>query len=235
MNDVNIHIDDEEFTPGDSLLIKHQLSYNRVDGDLSPYLHLPLEELEKQRARSAAVEQTLFNGVREAAQKWDEQAANTLRLNKAIEYRRTPAVAHSSNRWIKNEYGSLEISNMVYRMYYRVREETRYNRETKQMERTGWSLSWYILLNTGNRKTYDSTCIVGQRDKYFTEQDKLQKYVQGRFNAYSHLFQEISPPIPPAHADKFKVNGCLLPGYTVESAEPSKPISAHKQKSNRER
>jgi hypothetical protein len=33
--------------------------------------------------------------------------------------------------------------------------------------------------------------------------------------AYSHLFTEISPPVPKEYADCFSVNGKLLPGYTL--------------------
>ena len=45
----------------------------------------------------------------------------------------------------------------------------------------------------------------------------MEKYLQGRINAYIHLFKEISPPIPAEHEKRFCVNGVLLPGYTVEA------------------
>lgn len=46
------------------------------------------------------------------------------------------------------------------------------------------------------------------------------KYIEGRKKAYAHLFTEISPPIPQEHAEHFKVNDVLLPGYTIEGQEP---------------
>jgi len=48
----------------------------------------------------------------------------------------------------------------------------------------------------------------------------MQKYLNGRIKAHSHLFTEISPPIPKEYAKHFQVNGQLLPGYTVQGQEP---------------
>ena len=38
--------------------------------------------------------------------------------------------------------------------------------------------------------------------------------------AFAQYFKEISPPIPQEYAEYFKVNGVLLPGYTIEGQEP---------------
>ena len=54
----------------------------------------------------------------------------------------------------------------------------------------------------------------------------MEKYLNGRIKAYDHLFTEISPPIPQEYAEYFKVNGMLLPGYTVEGEEPPQPEQA---------
>ena len=51
----------------------------------------------------------------------------------------------------------------------------------------------------------------------------MEKYLQGRIAAYSHLFTEISPPIPADARKRFCVNGVLLPGYTVEVPAPPPP------------
>lgn len=52
------------------------------------------------------------------------------------------------------------------------------------------------------------------------------KYLEGRKKAYSHLFTEISPPVPEQYKDHFTVHGALLPGYTVEGQEPEKTVTA---------
>lgn len=46
--------------------------------------------------------------------------------------------------------------------------------------------------------------------------------MQGRIAAYSHLFTEISPPIPAEYSHIFMVNGLLLPGYTIEGQTPQR-------------
>ncbi|MEE0640820.1 MAG: antirestriction protein ArdA, partial [Acutalibacteraceae bacterium] len=47
-----------------------------------------------------------------------------------------------------------------------------------------------------------------------------EKYLNGRIKAYDRLFTEISPPIPQEYADYFKVNGMLMPDYTIEGEDP---------------
>ena len=58
--------------------------------------------------------------------------------------------------------------------------------------------------------------------KVFASREELDKYLNGRIKAHEHYFTEISPAIPKEYADCFKVNGCLLPGYTIEGEEPAK-------------
>ena len=62
--------------------------------------------------------------------------------------------------------------------------------------------------------------IAGQRNKRYTDKATAQKYIDGRKKAYAKYFQEISPSIPQNYAHYFKVNGVLLPDYTVEGQEP---------------
>lgn len=62
--------------------------------------------------------------------------------------------------------------------------------------------------------------IAGQRRKRYTDKAAAEKYIEGRKKAFAHYFKEISPPIPQGYAEYFKVNGVLLPGYTIEGQEP---------------
>ena len=64
--------------------------------------------------------------------------------------------------------------------------------------------------------------IAGQDRKVFANREELDRYLNGRIKAHDHYFTEISPAIPKEYADCFKVNGCLLPGYTIEGEEPAK-------------
>lgn len=68
--------------------------------------------------------------------------------------------------------------------------------------------------------------IAGQNQKRYTDKNAAMKYLEGRKKAYSHLFTEISPPVPEQYKDHFTVHGALLPGYTVEGQEPEKTVTA---------
>ena len=61
----------------------------------------------------------------------------------------------------------------------------------------------------------DSRYIARQDNKAYDSMDAAQRYIQGRFNLYAHLFTELSPPIPNDCKRMFMVNGRLLPGYTL--------------------
>ena len=118
----------------------------------------------------------------------------------------------------------MEISNRVYKMFCRIREDTRYDREIKQSVPVAWYVTWDLYLNSP-REGY-SIHLAGQDKKRYTDKAAAEKYLDGRKKSYSHLFAEISPPIPKEHENCFTVNGVLLPGYTVEGREPVKPDHA---------
>nr|WP_303041434.1 YodL domain-containing protein [Enterocloster clostridioformis] len=71
---------------------------------------------------------------------------------------------------------------------------------------------------------YGQAKIAGQERKVFADRAAMEKYLNGRIKAYAHLFTEISLQIPQEYAEKFRVNGQLLPGYSVEGEEPTQPI-----------
>ena len=63
---------------------------------------------------------------------------------------------------------------------------------------------------------------IAEQERSFKDKAEAEKYIQGRIKAYSHLFTEISPPIPKEYEHHFMVHGTLLPGYTVEGLEQAK-------------
>ena len=58
--------------------------------------------------------------------------------------------------------------------------------------------------------------------------EEAEKYIQGRIKAYSHLFTEISPPIPKDLEKSFMVHGHLLPGYVTEEMQKAAAEKAEK-------
>nr|WP_236945781.1 hypothetical protein [Enterocloster clostridioformis] len=174
------------------------------------------------RQDSIEGEKKAYDIVVAAAKQWEQQAAVTQRLDRALAYLRTPEVKHTGNRWQPYSKDSAleEISNRVYKMFCRIREDTKYDREMKQSVPVAWYVTWDLYLNSP-REGYN-IYLAGQDKKRYTDKAAAVKYLDGRKKAYSHLFAEISPPIPKEHENCFTVNGVLLPGYTVEGQEPVK-------------
>ena len=162
----------------------------------------------------------MFDRLKEQAAAWEEQAGRTLFLDKALEYARTLPVTHTANQWeVPDEYRHIR-SNMVYQMDYSISENTRYDSAAQKSVPYSWTLRWSLRTNAPG--SYRQAKIAGQDRKVFASREELDKYLNGRIKAHEHYFTEISPAIPKEYADYFKVNGCLLPGYTIEGEEPAK-------------
>ena len=210
--------DHDKLETAETMRIERRIYFEAKDGDIAPYVSLPLEQLHAMREESAAAEQAIFNDLSTRAAAWEQQAGKTLLLDKAIEYTRTTVVQHTSNEWQKGEYDRYTRSNRVYQMNYHIYENTRYDREKQQSAPYSYSLTWGVYTNSPNRN--GQAKIAGQDRKVFSDKAAMEKYLNGRIKAYDRLFTEISPLIPQEYAEHFKVNGMLLPGYTIEGEEP---------------
>ena len=212
--------DHDDLELASTMRIERRIYFESGKADLSEMVKLPLAELLSLRAESAAAEQEVFDRLKEQAAAWEEQAGRTLFLDKALEYARTLPVTHTANQWeAPDEYRHIR-SNMVYQMDYSISENTRYDSTAKKSVPYSWTLRWGLYTNAphGNQREK----IAGQDRKVFANREELDRYLNGRIKAHDHYFTEISPAIPKEYADCFKVNGCLLPGYTIEGEEPTK-------------
>lgn len=206
--------------PGYELKIEHSISCE--DMDISALIRMGKESLEAMREGSIAGEQKAYEIVVAAAKQWEQQAASTQMINRALKYLQIPEVAHTGNVWEKSgDWGDREqISNRVYKMSCSIREDTQYDREAKQHIPVAWYVSWDVYVNSpieGYR-----VMIAGQRQKRYTDKAAAVKYLDGRKKAYAHLFTEISPQIPKEYERHFSLYGALLPGYTVEGETPAR-------------
>ena len=212
--------DHDDLEPASTMRIERRIYFESGKADLSEMVKLPLAELLSLRAESAAAEQEVFDRLKEQAAAWEEQAGRTLFLDKALEYARTLPVTHTANQWeAPDEYRHIR-SNMVYQMSYSISENTRYDSAAKKSVPYSWTLRWSLYTNAPHGNPMEK--IAGQDRKVFSSREELDKYLNGRIKAHDHYFTEISPAIPKEYADCFKVNGCLLPGYTIEGEEPAK-------------
>ena len=209
-----------DLEPASTMRIERRIYFESGKADLSEMVKLPLAELLSLRAESAAAEQEVFDRLKEQAAAWEEQAGRTLFLDKALEYARTLPVTHTANQWeAPDEYRHIR-SNMVYQMDYSISENTRYDSAAQKSVPYSWTLRWGLYTNAPHGNPMEK--IAGQERKVFSSREELDKYLNGRIKAHDHYFTEISPAIPKEYADCFKVNGCLLPGYTIEGEEPAK-------------
>lgn len=208
----------KKLEPGVELEIKRSIEFSAYHVDkcnLAELSKLPLKELQDRRKAGVASEKAVFEKVLAAVQEWEIQAAQTMLLDRAIEYVKTPTVKHTANEWKRRKDGSWEISNLVYNMRYKITQETEGNHKGQ------WLVTWGIALNRPQRpsteKYYYSgeTMVVEVKKKYYNAEAEAQHYIQGRFDVYAHLFKELSPPIPDKLKRAFFINGVLLPGYTV--------------------
>lgn len=209
------HID-----PGREIEVSTRIYSSKDQDHVAELVKLPRTELAELEEASVAREKEIFAKFSELEKEWLKQAAETAAIRKAKQYLMVLPVDHTSNQWKKDRYDNYERSNMVYKMTYRISERTHYDRTRQESVTDAWCLSWYLHYNTIHNPNPDFTGegwrIAGQSDKRFGTKEEMERYLQGRINAYAHLFTELSPPIPKDQTGRFCVNGVLLPGYTVE-------------------
>jgi hypothetical protein len=205
---------------GEEMQIERRV-YSFDAKDIAALSALSIEELQALRTESTAKETVIFDKLCEDAGAWEAQAAETMLIDRAMEYVKTKAIEHTGNVWKPDGYGhGQEISNMVYKMHHYVHEDTKYDRETKQSVPVAWYLTWAVRTQTVG---HYSGAVAGQDRQRFTDKAAMEKYLQGRIKTYSHLFTELSPPVPKEYERYFCVNGQLLPGYRVEGQEQERP------------
>lgn len=194
-------------------------SYYADKSDLAELVKLPLAELRSKRKDSAAEEKTAFQAVQAAAGQWTTRAAQTMLLDRALEYVQTPEVKHTNNEWKPVRDGQMEISNLVYVMRYQI------SQQTEGSHKGQWLVTWGIAINRPPRPKTEKhyyagdVMVVDVKKKYYNGEADAQHYIQGRFDVYAHLFTELSPPIPDKYKRHFEINSVLLPGYTVAPPE----------------
>lgn len=195
----------DHLEPGYELKVEHSVSCEDVD--ISALIAMGTESLAAMRQGSIDGEQKAYDIVVAAAKQWEQQAAATQMIDRAISYLRTPEVEHTGNQWkdTDNWRSAQEISNRVYKMTCSVREDTKYDRETKQSVPVAWYVTWDLYINSP--KDGYGKKIAGQNQKRYTDKAAAMKYLEGRKKSYSHLFTEVSPPVPKEYLKELKASG----------------------------
>ena len=209
---------------GQHIEVRRQLLYLGENADFKPFAQFPVKELEKRLKKSLRAEKKVFDEMQAAIKAWDQHGAETLLLQKAIAYVRTPAVKHTGNEWKRRKDGTWEISNFVYQMAFKIEQRS-----------DEWRLTWGLrytapaLPKDYTPSPYDSWTkrwIERENSKKYKTPDGAQKYIQAKFDQYTVLFMELSPPVPEEVRRLFSVSGQLLPGYTTRKPEQTEPDQA---------
>jgi len=197
------------------LEVRRQINYRGDRADFKPFLNVPVKDLEKQLKESQAEEKKVFEEMKKAVTAWDEHGAQTLLLQKAIEYLKTPEVTHTRNEWQRHKDGSWEISNLVYKMTFNIVKSGDEWKLTWELSYTAPGLSqgyWGYTRSPRERIEYEGS-------KKYKTMEGAQKYIQSKFDQYAPCFESLSPPIPAEAKELFCVNGQLLQGYSLGPAE----------------
>ena len=83
----------DHLTPGSDLKIEHSVVCENVD--ISTLITMGTDSLEAMRQGSIDGEQKAYEIVVAAAKQWEQQAAATQTINRALEYLRTPEIEHT--------------------------------------------------------------------------------------------------------------------------------------------
>lgn len=203
---------------GRSIAVSRMMSYRGENANFKQFLSMPLKELEGRLKASMAEEKKIYDELQKTVGAWEQHGAQSLLLQKAIEYLKVPEVKHTANEWKQGKDGVWEISNLVYKMTFstvRFRDE--------------WKLDWDLSYTApglaigywGYTRTPRDRIDYEHGKKYKTLAG-AQKYIQSQFDRYADHFDAISPPIPEAAKDLFCVNGQLLRGYSIAKPEPQR-------------
>ena len=97
----------DDITPGQKMTILHNISFNdwRAGPHIAPLVTLTREEVTQRKEASITLEKELYAQLKKLAAVWDEQAAQTMLLERALEYLQTPEVEHTSNEWKQDKNG----------------------------------------------------------------------------------------------------------------------------------
>lgn len=203
---------------GSYLEVRRQINYRGDRADFKPFLNVPVKDLEKQLKESQAEEKKVFEEMKKAVTAWDEHGAQTLLLQKAIEYLKTPEITHTRNEWQRHKDGSWEISNLVYKMTFNIVKSGDEWKLTWELSYTAPGLSqgyWGYTRSPRERIEYEGS-------KKYKTMEGAQKYIQSKFDQFGACFESLSPPIPAEAKELFCVNGQLLQGYSLMPATPQK-------------
>ena len=79
--------DHDKLETAETMRIERRIYFEAKDGEIAPYVSLPLEQLHAMREESAAAEQAIFNDLSSRAAAWEWTIVNNLDTKRRKEKR----------------------------------------------------------------------------------------------------------------------------------------------------
>lgn len=192
------------------------MEYTNVDSSKFPDFflrnldHIPAPQLDALLKDHIELELACVEILETAVRDWKVAANKTAYIRHAIAYHKHRAPEHTGNKWVANDFGQDEISNLVYVMVTEIIAHAKGKHTAKSAVPKSFAAKWRLCTNVHPSYQGHRITIAGQ-DKACGSAEEAQKYIDGRKKAYSHLFQSEMPPIEKRWADSFSYMGVLLP------------------------
>ncbi len=207
-------VENDLFLPGSRIKLDHTMFLNEYD--ISGLLDKGVEELRELFNESVQQEKSMYEVLQSGLQVWERYAAQTRKLQLALNHLEIAPVEHTGNQWTEDKDGVRTISNLVYKMTYRLTENPKWNLWSAKPLNNRWLAEWEVTINTPKLGNW---CYVAGQKRKFAERISAENYLNGRIHAYAKYFTELSPPVPEKYKMLFMESGCVLPGYRLEGRE----------------
>ncbi len=207
-------LEDDLFSPGSRIKLDHVLYLNEYD--ISELLDKSVEEVRELYNESFKKEESMYEVLQAGLKAWEHDAAQTRKLQLALNYLEIAPVEHTGNQWTEDKNGVRTISNSVYKMTCKLSENPKWNLWSAKPLNDRWLVEWEVTINSP--KLGHWAYVAGQKRK-FEDRVTAENYLNGRIHAYAKYFSDLSPSIPEKYKMFFMESGRVLPGYRIEGQE----------------
>ena len=123
----------DRIEPGVKVTLERTVYYNSKTDSIAPYIDKNPTELEQKIGSSEYRERELYQRAKAILDEWAEQAGETATLRMASKYQQTKTREHTGNQWTetRNYTTDRTISNLTYKFWECLRENTRYVKDEK--------------------------------------------------------------------------------------------------------
>ncbi len=139
-------LEDDLFSPGSRIKLDHVLYLNEYD--ISELLDKSVEEVRELYNESFKKEESMYEVLQAGLKAWEHDAAQTRKLQLALNYLEIAPVEHTGNQWTEDKNGVRTISNSVYKMTCKLSENPKWNLWSAKPLNDRWLVEWEVTINS---------------------------------------------------------------------------------------